>query len=211
MPKSRYYAFVCKNVDSKHQQVHCCLSPRWLRTNWSPVQRGERWLSLGRHSTRDDDLFCEVSRISCFQKHRVATLRQPHSTKQTWRLPELADAMQHVARLKQLSAVPQSMHSEPLASTNANGQDVHRTTEQLLQVRIDSALLHVRLNKVLSWSLRSKRLRLKKKTPNTALPNPMYSTSELIHGQDTNQNRHLKNADIQSRQLLPVFFFSYQT
>ena len=83
---------------------------------------GERWLSLGRHSTRDDDLFCQVSRISCFQKHRAATLRQPHSTKQTWRFPELADAMQHVVRHKQRSAVPQSTHSEPLASTSATAR-----------------------------------------------------------------------------------------
>ena len=66
-----------------------------------------------------------------------------------------------------------------LAATNMskrNDQDVHRPPEQLLQVRIGSALLHVRLNRVLSWPLKSKRLRLKKRTLNTALPNPKYST-----------------------------------
>mmetsp|Transcript_24699 Transcript_24699/g.64837 ORF Transcript_24699/g.64837 Transcript_24699/m.64837 type:complete len:213 (+) Transcript_24699:2444-3082(+) len=95
------------------------LLPTFLLKILESRTAGERSLPLERDYKRDDVLFCQASRRSCFQKRRAATFRQPDYTKQIWRLPELTDAMQHAVRLKQRSAVSQSMHSEPLASTSA--------------------------------------------------------------------------------------------
>ena len=55
-------------------------------------------------------------------------------------------------------------------------------------MRIESALLHVRLNKMLSWSLRSKRLRLKKNTKRSVTRSNVLDIA-VKHGQIMNQNR----------------------
>ena len=104
-----------ENVDwscrPKHQQVHCCLTPR-CSEQIGVRTAGERWLSLGRHSTGDDDLFCQVTRISYFQKR----LRQPYGNPTPRSKPVASPSLLmrcNTLRLKQRSAVHQSMHSEP--------------------------------------------------------------------------------------------------
>ena len=144
LPESRCDAILSKNVDGSCQTS---ASPplhvtKVHRTDCSPVLRESVCSHLGG-TPQEIMTFPLNYRTSCFQKHRALTSVQPHSMEQTWRLSELAVAMQHVVRLKQRSAMPPSMHSEPMTSPSATAR---MFTE-----------LHVRLNKMLSWPLRSKR------------------------------------------------------
>ena len=97
--------------------------------------------------------------------------------------------MQHVCAT-QTAWRSASVHAfRAIREHKRNGQDVHRTTEQLLQVRIDSALLHVRLNKMLSWSLRSKRLYLKKRHQTQR-----FQTQCTRHRRETRANHEPKSS-----------------
>ena len=67
----------------------------------------------------DEVLFRHDSGRSCFNERCAATPWQTDTSKHVWRLPELVDTTQYVARVEQRTAMCQTMCSEHLSSTSA--------------------------------------------------------------------------------------------